>query len=65
MKTRVWKYWRTARLKKNLEEAKRLAPHDFKFYSTTMGEYVFRRKLIPNGPTGAIIEDVLNTKSPT
>ena len=49
MKTRVWKYWRTPRLNKTLDMAKKDAPRDFEFHTTSVGEYVFRRKLIPNG----------------
>ena len=72
MKMRIWKYWRTARLKKSLEEAKRMAPPGFTFCTTNMGEYVFRRKLIPNGPIvgpirvtpGKTIKDALEGKSP-
>jgi len=53
MNTKVWKYWRTARLGETLEGAKRKAPQGFTFYTTTVGQYVFRRKLIPNGTTPA------------
>ena len=56
----------------HLEEAKRMAPPGFTFCTTNMGEYVFRRKLIPNGPIvgpirvtpGKTIKDALEGKSP-
>jgi hypothetical protein len=73
MKTRVWKYWRVARLKRTLEEAKRMAPRGFKFSTTNVGEYVFRRRLIPNGlvegpirvtPGKSPLDDALEGKSP-
>lgn len=50
MNTRVWKYRRVSRDKvEDRAEAIRIVGPKYKFHTTTTGQYVFRRRLIPNG----------------
>ncbi len=53
MNTKVWKYWRIGRDAVEHRSAAtamaKKANANFKFHTTTMGQYVFRRLPIANG----------------
>jgi len=50
VRERKWKYWRISKSAvESRETAVRAAPRGFKYHTSTLGEHVFRRPLIPNG----------------